>query len=341
MDHEGNPAYRESGSGPTVRRMSRTDRHGLLLCALAAAGFGAMAVLAKLAYAAGVSPLTLLAVRFALAGALLWPLAARGGAPIRPDRRAIAGGLALGGILYATEAGLFFASLTRLDASVAALLLYCYPALVVAGAVALRRERLTRRRAGALALSLLGVALVLVGGTGVAIDPLGAGLALGAAAGYTGYILLADGLGRRLGAARLAALVCAGAAVTFTLAGASTGQLDLALSAEAWGWIAAMALLSTVVPLVAFLAGMKRVGAGRASILSTLEPPVTVLLAFVAFGERLAPWQLAGGALVLAAVALTLPGRRRALRPLASRRHGAPARPAPRPTARPLGEGAT
>ena len=51
----------------------------------------------------------------------------------------------------------------------------------------------------------------------------------------------------------------------------------------------------------AFLGGVARLGPGRASILGTLEPPIACLLAFLVFGERLAPLQLVGGALVASA----------------------------------------
>jgi drug/metabolite transporter (DMT)-like permease len=63
-----------------------------------------------------------------------------------------------------------------------------------------------------------------------------------------------------------------------------------------------IALVSTVVAVSAFFAGLRRVGPSEAAILSTFEPPVTVALAFLVLGERLTPVQLAGGALVLAAV---------------------------------------
>jgi drug/metabolite transporter (DMT)-like permease len=82
---------------------------------LAAVGFGAMAVLAKLAYDAGASVPTVLAVRFALAAAVLWILVAqpwrRGVRSRLPRRRAALAGLALGAVLYAAESGLFFSSL--------------------------------------------------------------------------------------------------------------------------------------------------------------------------------------------------------------------------------------
>lgn len=282
---------------PSVDGVTR-DREGLALCALSALGFGAMAVLAKLAYGEGVGVLELLAVRFVVAASVLGSLARRE----LPRGRAAARGLALGAVVYAAEAGLFFASLTRMGAAPAELLLYAYPSLVVLGAVALRRERGSGRKVGALLLASAGVGLVLLGAGAGSVDPLGAALALASAAAYAGYILLADAI--RLPPRALAALVCAGAAVSFTLAGAVSGTLALDWSPAGWALVVGIAVASTVVPLTAFLAGMDRIGPGWASILSTLEPPVTVSLAFLAFGETLGALQLAGGALVLAAVAV-------------------------------------
>ena len=110
----------------------------------------------------------------------------------------------------------------------------------------------------------------------------------------------------------LALLVLTGATATFAVAGVVTGSLDFALPAEAWLWLVLLALVSTVVAVSAFFAGLRRVGPSEAAILSTFEPVVTVVLAFFVLGERLTPPQLAGGALVLAAVILLqLPARRR------------------------------
>jgi drug/metabolite transporter (DMT)-like permease len=69
--------------------------------------------------------------------------------------------------------------------------------------------------------------------------------------------------------------------------------------------------VSTVGAIALFFAGLRRVGPTAASILSTLEPVVTVVLASAAFGEGLGPAQMAGGALVLAAaVVVRTPARR-------------------------------
>jgi drug/metabolite transporter (DMT)-like permease len=281
---------------------TKRERDGLLFCVLSAAGYGSMAVLAKLAYRAGVGVNELLLVRFALAAVILGALAPRGRRLGPVPRQAVLGALAAGAVLYALEAGLFFAALTRMKASVAELLLYAYPGIVLAGAVLLGRERATSRRVLALVLASGGVILVLAGGAPGSIDPLGAALALGAAVTYAVFVLAADTLSHALDPRALSALVCAGAAGAFALAGMVGGPLAFSFGAAGWAWIIALTLVSTVVAMTAFLGGIQRIGPSRASIVSTLEPPVTVALAFLVFGDRLGPLQLGGGALVLAGV---------------------------------------
>jgi drug/metabolite transporter (DMT)-like permease len=295
---------------------------GTLMCLGSGAAFGAMAVFGKLAYSEGATVGTLLAVRFALAAALFWTLVlvGRGG---RREVRAlsrgdIAVGLALGACGYALQSGCYFAALERIDASLLSLLLYTFPAIVAAAAIALGRERLDRRRLTALALALSGLVLVVAGaGTG-ALDPLGAALAMAAAIVYSTYILVSDGVVGRMRPRVLSALVCTGAAASLTVGSALIGQLRPdEVTVGGWGWLASLAVVSTVGAISLFFAGLRRVGPTTASILATVEPLVTVVLAFLAFGETLGSVQLVGGALVLAAVVVL--NLRRARRPVAIR----------------------
>ena len=168
------------------------------------------------------------------------------------------------------------------------------------GAVVLGREHVTPTKALALALASAGAALVLVGGGTRGLEATGVLLALGAGFMYAIYILVAESVVRRIDPLLLAALIATGAAATFLLAGAVGA--GLAFTAEGWLWIAAIATLSTVLPIVTFMLGMERVGASTASIVSTFEPVVTVALAVALYGEALGPLQGLGGSLVLAAV---------------------------------------
>ena len=282
---------------------------GALLCLLSAAGFGAMAIFGKLAYDAGVSTLSLLLVRFALA-ALIFSAALGVTRRLAIPRRTAVFGLALGAVGYALQAGLFFGALRRIDASLLALLLYTYPAWVTLAAFALGRERPTRRRLVALALSSAGLVIVLAGAAGGGFDALGAAMGVGAALAYTAYILVADRAGVATSPLVLSALVCVGATFTFCLVGVAGGAVDLTFESEGWLWLALIAVVSTALPISTFFAGMARVGPSTASILSTFEPVVTVALAYLAFSERLTLVQVGGAALVLAAaVMLAAPAR--------------------------------
>jgi drug/metabolite transporter (DMT)-like permease len=302
------------------------EREGLLLCLLSAAGFAAMPIFARQAYATGIELTPLLALRFVMAAAMLWALVLVRRRSLG-SLRGVALGAALGCAGYAVQAGVYFGAIQRIDVGLASLLLYAYPSLVAAGAFALRRESPTRRKLGALALASAGVALVLAGGGAGAIDWLGAAMALGSAVFYTVFILVSDRVTGATPAVPFAAGVTTGAALTFAVAAALTGGIHA--SGEGVVWAALIASVSTVMPIVLFMAGLARVGPSTAAIASTIEPPLTVALAWIVLGETLGPLQLAGGALVLSAVVLLqLRARRpRSARSRARRRTTAPVRP--------------
>ena len=99
---------------------------GTVACVASGAAFGAMGIFGKLAYGEGATVGTLLSVCFALAAALFWALLLAGGGGRRVrglPRRDVAAALALGAVGYALQAGCYFAALTRIDASLLALVL--------------------------------------------------------------------------------------------------------------------------------------------------------------------------------------------------------------------------
>jgi drug/metabolite transporter (DMT)-like permease len=170
-------------------------------------------------------------------------------------------------------------------------------------AVLLGRERVSSRRVLALSLTSAGLVLVLAGASAGAFNVLGALLAVGAAVVYTTYILASERIASRLSPYLLSALVCTGAALTLTLGSGLLGQLrPQDVTAEGWLWLGCIGVVSTVAAIGFFFAGLRRVGPTAASILATVEPVVTVFLAFVVFSETLAALQLLGAALVLTSV---------------------------------------
>ena len=291
------------GPGPTL------DRVGLGLCVLSAAAFGSLAIFGKQAYAGGLGVVGVLAIRFALAAPLLLGLALAARRSLRLGRPAAVALLALGGIGYAIQATLFFNALARIPAGMAALLLYLYPALVTAGAVALGRSRLDRATAAGLALSLAGIMLVL-GLPGEPLDAVGVALGLASACWYTCYILVGEYLLRGVDPLAASAYVSSGAACSFLAAAVVVGGRGLVGAApSAYAAGAAMAVVGTALAIAALLAGMARVGSAWASIASSFEPVFTVALGVAVLGDRLGPGKVVGGlAVVAGAVLLPLLG---------------------------------
>ena len=271
---------------------------GIAFIVVSACAFGAMAIFARFAYASGANVTGVLAARFAIAGLALAAVMAATGRRW-PRGRPLAVGIGMGAIGYVGQAVCFFAALNHASAGLVALLLYAYPTLVVLLSAAFLGERLTIAKVALLATSFVGLALTLGGGQGTAT---GIALGLAAAAFYSVYILVGA---RELGhtdALASTTVVCLAAAVV--LAGSALFTQPR-FPGTWWGWaaIGAIAVVSTVISILAFFAGLKRVGPAVASIISTFEPLVTVTLAWLVLGESLTALQLAGGAIVLGCAA--------------------------------------
>ena len=278
--------------------MTISRRAAIALVLLSALGFGSMALFAKVAYASGLSPSMLLTLRFVLAAAMLAPVVWLRRLRL-PRGRALAG-FALMGALYTAQSQSYFTALMHASSGLVGLLLYVYPVLVTLLAVAFGWERLDRRTLVLLALAIAGM-VVMLGGD-LQGTPLGITLGLAAAGIYAVYIMIGGRL--TLGTDPLAATL-----VVMTAAAIGNGAIALAggaaLPADATTWLAILAIaFASLVAVASFLVGLKVVGASQASIISTLEPVITLGLGIALLGESASAGQLIGGAMVLAAVVL-------------------------------------
>lgn len=277
--------------------MNRWVGFGLIL--VSAASFGAMPIFARFAYASGVDTFTLLALRFAMATAMLAAVLVVRRRPL-PRGRVLAGLIAMGAVGYVGQAMCYFTALTLASAGLVALLLYLYPAMVAAASAAVLKERLPATTIVALAMALAGAAMAVGFGGGGTLA--GAAFAVGAAVIYTVYIIAGTGLMRAVSPLPATAVIMASAGVVY---GALVAVRGPRWPSTTGGFLAIAAVATvTVVATVTFFAALERIGPTNASLLSTFEPVVSVVLAAVVLGERLAPLALAGGALILAAAAL-------------------------------------
>jgi DME family drug/metabolite transporter len=286
---------------------SRPRLRGLALICLAAMSWGTTgSVTTVLVRDAGATALVIGAVRMIVAGLLLLGAAASvgGGLRIHPADRWRC--VVLGGCMAAFQVT-YFSAVTLTGIAIAALIAICGAPLLITGlATFLLGERLTPRVMGALALGVVGTALLIVGPR-TADDVsrrflAGVLLALGASVSYALYVVLAKASLARTAPLPLAAVNFAAAALLLSpLLGAPDAGRQIALG---WPWLLYLGAVTTAGAYAAYTIGLREVPASVAGIASLAEPLTATVLGVVLFGEQLGAAGVLGGLLLFAAIGL-------------------------------------
>lgn len=198
----------------------------------------------------------------------------------------------------------FFRAVETGGAAIAAILLYTAPIWVAIGAAAWLGERLTRRKAVAIAMTLCGVVLVAAGTGGVrtagGAAPTAVLWGLLSGLSYSVYYIF----GKRYFVRYAPAMVLAVAMPVGALA-----LLPLVTFAPkpaiAWALLVFIAAVPTYGAYLLYAAGLARVEATRAATVATIEPIAAAALAVAVWGEPMGIPALLGGCLVLAGVLVT------------------------------------
>jgi drug/metabolite transporter (DMT)-like permease len=276
--------------------------------------FGSIPILITLAIGTGAGLIDVLAWRYLVAAVLL-VFVSGGIAQVKRPSRVMTPLLVLAGGGQAAIAFVSLSALRYIPAATLSFLFYTYPAWVAVISAVRGTERIGGRRAVALGLSLVGIVLM-VGMPGTdTLHPIGVMLALASALMYAAYIPMIDHLGRDLPPAVTSVYASGGAAVILIAVALTQGGLAVHFAPLAWGAIAALAVVSTVLAFIAFLHGLAVIGPVRTAIVSTIEPFWTALLGAVVLSQALGPRTLAGGVCIAAAVILLQLGHRRAAAP--------------------------
>jgi drug/metabolite transporter (DMT)-like permease len=301
------PSIERPAPNPATAARS-VDLPGAAMIVVSAFAYSTLAIFGKIALGEGMNLPSLLALRFALAAAVLAIIVLAGGArrggapPPAPPRRVE---LFLCGLVgLAGQSGLFFAALQRISASLAEVLLYTCPAFLAINIWILRRRRPEGAVIAAIVLCLAGTWLV-TAPVWDGASALGIGLGLGAGLWFSGFALALDRASRGTAPLVSALYIVAGAAIAyalalpFTEAGWSPPGTRAAIAA-----VGGMVITATLLGLPLFVAGMRRTGPQVAAVLSTFEPVGTLFLAAIFLGERLLSRQWAGAACVVGAAFL-------------------------------------
>lgn len=286
---------------------SSGHRAAYLYVILAAALWGTLGIYGKIFSAVGLSSLEIVYIRAMGAAVELVILLAL------IDRRLLR--VRLQDLKYFIGTGIlsftffnwcYFTAVRLTSLTVASILLYTAPALVMLISARLFHEKLTGRKVGSLILTFMGCVLVtgVLGGFGALVSPGGLLAGLGAGLGYALYSIFGKYALRRYHDLTVTAytfiVAAAGLTPFVNLQAYSALQTDAGLL----GLAIALSLLGTVAPFLLYTFALNRIEAGKASVTATLEPVVATGIGVLVYGEGLTAAKLLGIVMVLAAIVL-------------------------------------
>ena len=263
------------------------------LCGLAAAIlFAGKAVLVRLGYAQGADATSLLLWRMLISlpcfALIAWWYTRRDGALSRADRFTL---LAVGVLGYHVASWLDFEGLIYIDAALERVVLFLYPTVVVGIAIARRQRSVDRPLLAALGATYLGI--MLTWGDRIQLGQpadvlLGTALVAVSAIAFAVHLVLLEGILKRIGGTRSVAVAMVGACFTVIVQGACM-RPDALLSptATTLHFGIALAIFSTVIPVLLGAIALQHLGAARAAVLGTVAPSLTAILGWVLLDERL------------------------------------------------------
>lgn len=279
--------------------------YAVLAAALLAVSFGSI-----FARSADAPALVIAAWRMGLASLVVVPAALAFGHR-RPFGAPRDFGLAAAaGVLLALHFATWIASLGHLPVAQSVLLVTTAPVWVVLAGWISGRDRPRPATWGAVALVILGSAVLSGGGVGG--PGLGHALALAGAVAMAGYLMLARAAQRSLPFLPYVAVAYGSAAATLWVATLARGLPATGFDGRTWAALAAMAGISQLLGHGGYNWSLRHLRPAFVAVTLTGEPLLAALLAWLLLGEPVTGATAAGGALVLLGIALAARGERRA-----------------------------
>jgi len=284
---------------------------GILMVLVASIAFSSKAIMVKLAYVYPVNAATLIALRMLFSVPFFLALIVwlkHSNRSLQLSRKDFLTMVFIGVVTGYGSMWLNFAGLTYVTAGLERVILFLYPTMVVLLNTAMHQHKITKHEVLALALSYIGVFLVvghdLTMPTSTSNTLLGVGLVLGSAMTYALYLVLSGKIIPRIGASLFTAytmiVISVASGVHFIL----TEDVNAAmhLPQQVYGISLMIAVIATVLPSLLLNMGIHRLGSNKMALVSSVGPVSTIFLAWLILGEPVTLLQTVGTALVLLGV---------------------------------------
>lgn len=281
---------------------------GSILIILAGCFWGSMGFFVRRLGTYGFSSIQIVSIRVTLAAllfALVLLIKDRAGFKVLSRDLPLFLGLGFGSILFFTVC--YFTAITMMPLSTAAILLYTSPVWIMLMSVLFFHEKLDRRKLMALVLAFAGCVMV-SGISGGGLTPIGLLVGLGSGIGYGLYSILGTIALRRYSPYTVTTYTFIFAAVGSWIICRPVELFDKFTNTAHIGFLTVFccltALVTAVIPFLAYTCGLQNVEASKAGIIATIEPMVATLIGILVFSEPLTLISGLGILLILTAVVI-------------------------------------
>ncbi|TWN95089.1 DMT family transporter [Bacillus licheniformis] len=275
--------------------------------------FASKSIFVKWAYEQGAQPEAVLLYRQLFAAPLFWLIfiVYRSKLPAKPEKAEIFKACAAGLLCFFLSPLLDFIGLHGVSATVERMIVMSYPMFVLIITAFVNKKMVSGKTFAAILLVNAGLFLAVGGWDVQALEAnlSGAFLILLSAVAYAAYLVVAGGLVRQIGGIRMnaygmsaASLAMAGYALLRSLR--EQPGIVLSYPPAMYGFFMIIAAVTTVIPFLFMLEGMKRIGAERGAVISMIAPVLTIFGGVLFLNERLTPVQWLGCLLVHLTVSL-------------------------------------
>lgn len=275
---------------------------GIIYIISAATFYGVMPILVKLAYETGLTAMDITFMRCGIGAIMLGVVIRYEKINFHVEKQQIVPMLLSGMLGYTATMLTLFLSYNYVSAGVATTLHYLYPVLVLLVAFFIYHEKLHPFKWLALLLSLVGVYFIAdLGGRNFSIR--GVGLAISSAVFFTVYVLSINHPQlKKMDSLVLAFYTCFIASIASFILFLVQGKWPPMITLKGSFYVSLITIFCTVLAMILFIKGAHSIGSANASILSTVEPLVSLVAGIIFLHESLTFYTLFGCILVIVAV---------------------------------------
>lgn len=199
----------------------------------------------------------------------------------------------LGALFYSGGSALYFMACKYTGTGLAMVIFFSYPLFVALLVWIKNYKSINKYTVISLVTIMLGL-ILLKGEDANPLSLVGISLAVAAALCYAIYVFNSKRILSQLSAESCTTIVCFSCTLVFLIIACATQTFSWPSTLRSWSYILAIGLIATALPIQLLLKGMQVTGPIKASILSVLEPVVTLGVGVALLGEIISPLQTLG-----------------------------------------------